>query len=145
MSASIDPMAANLSEIKAKLRAQLDLIERAEKARADADRLEAELLQEIGTASGEIQAGAIARRRRILPNPLLTLTADAPPTTQAGWIIKILTDTPNLLRQELFNKLQPTGKAPASIGQLSAILSRLKGEQRLNHDSDYRWFVRRGQ
>lgn len=124
-----------LSIAEAELRARLAQIEDIKKKREDLAKAEADFLRTLESApSPSLLASKAARRKSNEPKK----------KRQKDWIEEILRDKGPIGRDDLFAALQPTGKAPADVNQLSALLSRGKRENRMVVDSNYRWSLAPG-
>lgn len=143
----------SLSLAKSALQARLAQIEELERAREELARKAAEIEQQ----EEEIQLWLAGEKpepqqakRRLLGGSACEAHAKAQseaengspaqPKTQKEWIRHLLIEHGAMNRDELFEKMVPTGKAPASVDQLSAILSRGKKDGKLGVGADFRWY-----
>jgi hypothetical protein len=124
----------DLAAVKADLQAKLERIAALEAKKAEILREEAEL--------AVLLAGGHPSRQAPTKPVLVAPDESSVPTTQKACIMWLLAKFGPLTRDELFTKLEPTGKRPAKPDQLSAILSREKKEGRLAFDSStFRWSI----
>ena len=143
--------APSLASAKEALQKRLAKIEEIERAREELARKSKELAEqeaEIAKWVEETEPPPPSPSRRLLGGSAgdahirqVTLEHEvATPKTQKEWIYHLLAKHGAMTRDDLFEKMQPTGKAPASVDQLSAILSRGKKEGRLGVLPDFRWY-----
>lgn len=142
--------APSLTLAKEALQKRLAQIEEIERTREELERKSKELAeQEAEIAKWLVETEAlpalsrgslggsagVEHNRQAISEPVT-----ATPKTQKEWIYHLLTKHGAMTRDDLFDKMLPTGKAPASVDQLSAILSRGKKEGRLGVLPDFRWY-----
>lgn len=142
--------APSLASAKEALQKRLAQIEEIERAREELERKSKELAEqeaEIAKWLGETESAPSPSRRllggsagEVHIRQTMLETDAANPQTQKEWIYHLLVKHGAMTRDDLFEKMQPTGKAPASVDQLSAILSRGKKEGRLGVLPDFRWY-----
>lgn len=141
-----------LSEKAAELRAVAERMEslakRQEELARESERLareEEELTKWVGggTSASEPQGDAGAASPPLIkPVPTKQVAPDlfqSEPKSQREWVLHLLGKHGPLTRDELMEKLLPSGKAPSNTEYLSAVLSALKKLGHLRLGTDFRW------
>lgn len=130
-------MGFDLGQIKQKakeLRAAAERLEAFAKKQEELEKEGAELQRWLSVNQGDPELDESVRPTALSkPEKEILVRSPFPPRkrqlglTQKGQIVRLLEDRP-MTRDDLFKALEPTGKRPPDLNQLSSLLSRYRAE-----------------